>query len=83
MVVLHPRAVPIVVDLMLDDPRFQFVGGKDPRARRATFAFLDEILFVDFESLRIFLDGGFRLIGTYRRPRGGATLKLYQRRPGR
>ena len=27
------RAVPIVVDLMLDDPRFQFVGGKDPRAR--------------------------------------------------
>ena len=79
VVVLHPRAVPIVVDLMLDDPRFQFVGGKDPRARRATFVLLDEIAVVDFEALGVFLDGDLRLIGPYRGPRGGATLKLYQR----
>jgi 4-amino-4-deoxy-L-arabinose transferase-like glycosyltransferase len=79
VVVLHPRAVPLVVEMMLDDPRFVFVEGKDPRAPRGEFVLIDEIPFADFESLGVFADGDFRLIGSYERPRGGATIKLYER----
>jgi hypothetical protein len=81
VVVLHPRAVPLIVEMMLDDPRFQFVDGRDPRAPAARFGLIDEIPFADFESLGVVVGGHFRLIGSFRRPRGGATIKLYER-PG-
>jgi hypothetical protein len=82
VVVIHPRAVPLVVETMLDDPRFSFVGSTDPRAQEADFGLVDEIPFAEFEGLAILNDGDYRVIGTWRRPRGGATLKLYER-PGR
>jgi 4-amino-4-deoxy-L-arabinose transferase-like glycosyltransferase len=85
VVVLHPRAVPLVVDLMMEEPRFTFPAGRDPRARGADFVLMDEIPFADFDALRIFGEGRFRLVASFRRPRGGATLKLYERarRPAR
>jgi 4-amino-4-deoxy-L-arabinose transferase-like glycosyltransferase len=82
VVVIHPRAVPLIIETMLDDPRFAFVGSKDPRAKSADFGLVDEIPFAEFEGLAILNDGGYRVIGTWRRPRGGATIKLYER-PGR
>jgi hypothetical protein len=78
-IVLHPRAVPIVLRLMMDEPRFAIVSGRDARAPRADFVLMDEIPFVDFDALRIFNQGRFRLVGSYQRPRGGATVKLYER----
>jgi hypothetical protein len=69
-----------ILELLLDnDPRYVFIFPGDRRASLARFVLTDELPFHDPGVNRILRQGRFREIGVWRRPRGGATVKLYER----
>ena len=56
------------------------LGVRGARARKATFVLADELPFRDVYAAQFIREGGFRPVFVYRRPRGGATVTLYERR---
>lgn len=69
-----------VVQLLLGhSPRFVFVDGSQPLARRARFALKDELPFPNPPADRLIRDGGFRLLARLARPRGGAVVLMFER----
>jgi 4-amino-4-deoxy-L-arabinose transferase-like glycosyltransferase len=82
VVVVTPRAYAQVVEMLLGpDPRFVFVSGRSPLARRAQFSIEDEIPFFDPEAAAVAKEGKFVPIARFKRPGGGAEVTLYER-PG-
>jgi 4-amino-4-deoxy-L-arabinose transferase-like glycosyltransferase len=80
VVILHPNANPERVELLLGlDPRYVFVRGDSPLARRAQFALTDRSApgFVDQQSLDLMRELGMRPIARFPRPRGGVVVTLY------
>jgi 4-amino-4-deoxy-L-arabinose transferase-like glycosyltransferase len=80
--ILTTRSYSQVLEMLLGpNPRYVFVNGKSPLARQAQFSLDDEeIPFYDPEAADIVNKGNFVEIGRYQRPRGGAVLKLFERR---
>jgi hypothetical protein len=82
VVVITPTTDGNVIRLMLrNDSRFAIVKGKDPRAPTADFAVTDANPLPDFEALAILRKGPYEVIGSYQRPHGGKTVRLYERDP--
>jgi hypothetical protein len=80
--ILTTRSYSQVLEMLLGpDPRYVFVPGRSPLAKRAQFSLDDaEIPFFDPEAVNVVREGNFVPIGRYARPRGGAVLVLSQRR---
>ncbi len=76
--VVRSRAVVYVPELLLED-RNPFVFAGQPAAARARVLVRDELPFPDPEGDRLLVRGGFRLVATLRRPRGGAAVRVYAR----
>jgi 4-amino-4-deoxy-L-arabinose transferase-like glycosyltransferase len=67
-------------ELLDYDERFDFVlGVRGPKAARARFVLTDELPFRDLYAAQFLRQGNFRQVFVYQRPRGGATLRLYER----
>ena len=70
----------VLQELLGYDRRFTFnLGVRSKIARRATFVVTDELPFRDLYAIRFLRLGGFRQVFVYQRPRGGATVRLYER----
>jgi 4-amino-4-deoxy-L-arabinose transferase-like glycosyltransferase len=80
VVVAYDRSVVDLLALLLDNnPRYRFAGADTPLARRADFVVTDELPFHDPRIDTIMRRGHFHPILVYRRPRGGATVTLFER----
>jgi 4-amino-4-deoxy-L-arabinose transferase-like glycosyltransferase len=75
------RNAPVLGLLLGPDSRYALVGSSSPLARRAQFVVTDELprSFIDRRAAAMVTRGGFRLAGTFPRPRDGATVRLYER----
>jgi 4-amino-4-deoxy-L-arabinose transferase-like glycosyltransferase len=75
------RNAPVLGLLLGLDSRFALVGSSSPLARRAQFVITDELprSFIDQRAAAMVTRDGFRPAGTFPRPRGGATVRLYER----
>ncbi len=82
VVILTTRSYSQVLEMLLGpDPRYVFVDGKSPLAPKAQFSLDDpQIPFYDPDAVNVVNDGDFVQVGRYPRPRGGAVLKLLERR---
>jgi hypothetical protein len=81
VVVLRYAALTEVLDLMLDN-RFRFVDSDEPDAGRARFIVRDVGPFADPRAESLIRRARFRIVRRFQRPRGGATVILYERPEG-
>jgi hypothetical protein len=67
-------------ELLDYDRRFDFtLGVRGAKAARADFVLTDELPFRDLYAAQFLRQGRFREVFVYPRPRGGATVRLYER----
>ena len=87
VVVLAAEADPNVVRFLLSaDPRapgsrYRVVVPSQPLSARAQFALVDQLPFSNPPALRFIAQHHFAVVGRFPRPRGGATVTLYERPP--
>ncbi|MBN1528781.1 MAG: glycosyltransferase family 39 protein [Thermoleophilaceae bacterium] len=83
VVVISPRAYTQVLEMLLGpNPRYRFVPGHSPLARRAQFVVDDEIPFLDGDAAAIMRELHFESVAEFARPRGGKVARLMVRPAG-
>ena len=82
VVILGASGIPGTLRLLLGHgSRYVFVRGGSALAPQARFAVVDEVPFTDPQAFALMRSEHLVLIRRFARPRGGAVVELYERRP--